>query len=194
MSQQLVDQSGPLDARTAGLLPHVLSTGHELRLRCLDDVPDFYRLTMMAKHRLRRFESWPADYRFLVDEYRYAQRLLAACRLGAKLPLGFYDEGLPVGCLVGHLDLVDHSATVSYWLAGHATGRGAATAGVTWLCEHLFAHRGVRRIEIHTVADNVHSQAVANRCGFTACDRFLEPVLIAGELRERVSFELTRAT
>lgn len=171
-------------------LPHELPTGHELRLRQESDVPDFYRLTIMSLHRLRRCETWPAHYRYLDDEYHYVRHLMGALRLGSKVPLGIFDEGQPVGTLVAHLDVPQQTASLSYWLAGHATGKGAVTAGVRWLCHYLFAHRDIQDIEIHTISHNTRSQAVAQRCGFTPLDRDLEPVMLDGVAHDRVGYHL----
>lgn len=159
-------------ARAAGdgssdFAPVALSTGHQLRLRRIEDTPDFYRLTMCAVHRLRRFEAWPHTYRFVGDEYRYVELLTKAWQQGLKIPLGIFDARGPVGALVAHIAEDRRSATISYWLAGHATGQGVATAAVTWLVEELFESWNVDRLEIHTLEHNTKSQAVAVRCGFT---------------------------
>lgn len=147
--------------------PVTLSTGHQLRLRTLEDTPDFYRLTMCALHRLRQFEAWPHTYRFVGDEYRYTMLLVKAWQQGSRIPLGIFDTSGPVGALVAHLARDRRSATISYWLAGHATGKGVATAAVTWLVEELFEAWNVDSLEIHTLENNSKSQAVAERCGFT---------------------------
>ncbi|WP_182905495.1 GNAT family N-acetyltransferase [Microbispora sp. H13382] len=55
---------------------------------------------------------------------------------------------------------------VGYWLAPWARGRGVATAAVRALAERAFA-RGVPRIGLIAEVDNIPSQQVAHRCGFT---------------------------
>ncbi|MBB2740278.1 UNVERIFIED_ORG: RimJ/RimL family protein N-acetyltransferase [Microbispora rosea subsp. rosea] len=55
---------------------------------------------------------------------------------------------------------------VGYWLAPWARGRGVVTAAVRVLAERAFA-RGVPRISLIAEVDNVPSQQVAHRCGFT---------------------------
>ena len=58
-------------------------------------------------------------------------------------------------------------AGVGYWLVPAARGRGVATRAVRLLARWAFDSLGVVRLELTCGPDNVASQRVAERCGFT---------------------------
>ena len=58
------------------------------------------------------------------------------------------------------------AGSVAYWLAPTARGRGAATRAVRLLTEWA-REIGMPRVELHAHVDNVDSQRVAERAGFT---------------------------
>lgn len=57
-------------------------------------------------------------------------------------------------------------ADVGYWLAPEGRGRGAMTRALRLVSGYGFAERGLARIELYTLLDNVRSQRVAERAGF----------------------------
>ena len=57
-------------------------------------------------------------------------------------------------------------ADVGYWLAPEGRGRGAMTRALRLLMRYAFEQRGLTRVELFTLLDNVRSQAVAERTGF----------------------------
>jgi len=63
-------------------------------------------------------------------------------------------------------------AAVGYWLRGEARGRGAATVAVQLIARWAFDELGVQRLELTTAPENVASQRVAERAGFT-CEGIL---------------------
>ena len=58
-------------------------------------------------------------------------------------------------------------AAVGYWLRPEARGRGAATVAVQLVARWAFDELGVQRLELTTAPENVASQRVAERAGFT---------------------------
>src|SRR5262245_36342532 len=58
-------------------------------------------------------------------------------------------------------------ASVGYWLRPEARGRGAATVAVQLVARWAFDKLGVERLELTTAPENVASQRVAERAGFT---------------------------
>lgn len=59
-----------------------------------------------------------------------------------------------------------HRASVGYWLAPDARGRGLATRAVRLLVDWTFATTDVIRLELYTDVDNERSGRVAIRAGF----------------------------
>lgn len=58
-------------------------------------------------------------------------------------------------------------AAVGYWLRPEARGRGGATIAVQLVARWAFDELGVQRLELTTAPENVASQRVAQRVGFT---------------------------
>jgi RimJ/RimL family protein N-acetyltransferase len=58
-------------------------------------------------------------------------------------------------------------AEVGYWLRREARGRGAATTAVRLVSNWAFEQLGIQRMSLMTAPENVASQRVAERAGFT---------------------------
>lgn len=61
----------------------------------------------------------------------------------------------------------DARGEIGYWLAAGARGHGHAHAAVSCLCRWGFAALGLGRIDLMAATDNLASQRVAARAGFT---------------------------
>jgi RimJ/RimL family protein N-acetyltransferase len=77
------------------------------------------------------------------------------------------DDGLLGSIGVMRLDEQPGTAEIGYWVAGEARGRGIATRAVRLVARWAIVDLGVERLELMTSVDNVVSQAVAARAGFT---------------------------
>ena len=76
----------------------------------------------------------------------------------------------PTDRVVGGLNLRlgDHDiAEISYFLRRSVRGRGFATRAVRLAARWAFDELGIQRIELRTHLDNLDSQRVAERAGFT---------------------------
>ena len=58
-------------------------------------------------------------------------------------------------------------AEVGYWLRREARGRGAATTAVRLVAGWAFGELGIARLSLQTAPENLASQRVAERAGFT---------------------------
>lgn len=65
------------------------------------------------------------------------------------------------------LDWRHHRAEVGYWVAAPERGRGVATRGVALIARWGFQTLGLARIGLIVDTDNLASQRVAERAGFT---------------------------
>ena len=77
------------------------------------------------------------------------------------------DEG---GAVLGRFNLVDledGSADLGYRVAEHVAGRGVATRTVQELCELAAAEHGLRTLRAAAADENVASQKVLLKSGFT---------------------------
>ena len=76
----------------------------------------------------------------------------------------------------------DRRASLGYWLAPSARGRGVASRSVRLIARWAFETLHLARLEITCGPDNYGSQSVARRCGFTR----------EGLLRSHQSFKAAR--
>ena len=77
-------------------------------------------------------------------------------------------DGTGLGTIGLHLAAGDTGvAQVGYWLTREARGRGAATIAVQLVARWAFAAVGIDRLSLQTAPENVASQRVAERAGFT---------------------------
>jgi RimJ/RimL family protein N-acetyltransferase len=105
------------------------------------------------------------------DTRRYFAELEEARALGEELNLALVRPG-EAGAVLGGASLYDvrpeqGCASVGYWLAPEARGRGVATHAVRLLARWAFTELGLARLELSCSPDNEASQRVAQRCGFT---------------------------
>ena len=76
------------------------------------------------------------------------------------------DQGELIG-RVNLMDVQDASAELGYRIGEHAAGKGVATAAVQELCRLAATSYGLVALTARTTLDNLASQAVLNRTGFT---------------------------
>lgn len=84
-------------------------------------------------------------------------------------------------------DVVDGSARVGYRVAQRAAGRGVATAALRRLCRLARAEYGLRILIAETSSENLASQRVLEKAGFSA----IEDCEVAGRPGIRYTLRLT---
>jgi RimJ/RimL family protein N-acetyltransferase len=77
------------------------------------------------------------------------------------------DGGLLGGVSLHSVDAVQNDASIGYWTAAAARGRGVAAAAVDAACRWAFASLPVDRIEVCHAVENTASGRVAEKAGFT---------------------------
>jgi RimJ/RimL family protein N-acetyltransferase len=98
------------------------------------------------------------------------------------------------GEVIGSIDLrINRMQTghVGYWLAAEARGRGLTTAALRALSRWAIEELGLGRVELVTDPDNIASQRVAEKAGFTR-EGVLRSILLNrdGSRRDGVMFSL----
>jgi RimJ/RimL family protein N-acetyltransferase len=87
----------------------------------------------------------------------------------------------------------DARCEVGYWLAPEGRGRGAATTGTRLLATWALTSLGLERVDLHAARDNVASQRVAERAGFTREGVLRSHESLKGRRNDIVVFSLIRA-
>lgn len=143
---------------------------------------------------VQRF-SWPqAPPATEEDTRRYFAELEQARLLGEELNLALVPPGDREAVLGGgslyDVRLEQGCASVGYWLAPRARGRGVATHAVRLLARWAFAELGLARLEVTCSLDNGASQRVAQRCGFAREGLLRSHVPVTGGRRDTVIYGL----
>jgi RimJ/RimL family protein N-acetyltransferase len=76
------------------------------------------------------------------------------------------DTDAVAGSIAATVNARQRLASVGYWLAPEARGKGYMTTAVRLLCGWLFDELAMDRVQLTTAPANRPSQAVASRCGF----------------------------
>jgi ribosomal-protein-alanine N-acetyltransferase len=116
---------------------------------------------------------------------------LADREQGRSLPFVIEVDGRPAGRVnVTNIALGGfRSGSLGYWVAADTVGRGVATTAVRQVVDDCFTNHGLHRLEAGTLVDNLASQKVLERTGFTLIGRAPRYLLIAGQWRDHLLFQ-----
>ena len=138
-------------------------------------------------------EPFRADsYYSAAGQRAVVEDLLAKHREGTSLPHVILDEP---GDIVGRITLNEivrgpfQSASVGYWVAQPANGRGIASAVLSQIIEIAFDGLGLHRIQAGTLLDNEASQKVLQRNGFQRIGVAPQYLKIAGRWQDHVLWQ-----
>jgi [ribosomal protein S5]-alanine N-acetyltransferase len=81
------------------------------------------------------------------------------------------------------------SAVLGYWVDGARAGRGLTTRAVAAALDVAFGEMGLHRLEAGTLPENVASQRVLQKNGFTCVGLLRRHLLIGGEWRDHLLWE-----
>ena len=165
---------------------------HVVRLRAWRETDVFAQLAAFGDPFFQRFSDWEprtdAEARAYLDAHEQARRRGEQIELALVEP---DDENLLLGgASLNNVDLEQGRGAVGYWLAPHARGRGVATHAVRLLVGWAFRDLQLARLELTCGPDNLASQRVAERCGFTREGVLRSHVPFKGARRDTVVYSL----
>jgi ribosomal-protein-alanine N-acetyltransferase len=83
------------------------------------------------------------------------------------------------------------NATLGYWVAADAGGRGHATEAAKLICAFAFEHAGLHRVQPAVIPRNARSIRVVQKAGFRHEGRALRYLNIAGRWEDHDIFAMT---
>jgi len=167
-----------------------------LRPARVEDAATLARLYSENRAFLAPFDPPRSEAYFTEDGQRSGLRRLAELRAA-----GATERFLIVcdGDVVGVLSVSNiirgplQSATIGYFVAQGRNGRGIATRAVARVAEWAFEDAGLHRLEAGTLPDNIASQRVLERNGFTRIGYAPKYLYIAGEWRDHILYQRVAA-
>lgn len=136
--------------------------------------------------------SWPREEAYTLADARefLVQQERGRC-LGDEIQWAAVEPrtGTLLGCAsLYDVELDAGRASIGYWVAAPARGRGVATACVQLVAGWAFSVLGLTRLQLTCSPDNHASQAVAARCGFVREGLLRSHLPFKGGRRDTVVF------
>jgi ribosomal-protein-serine acetyltransferase len=154
---------------------------------------EFYQLINGQRPYLQQWLSWVDMVRSEED----AERLLADARrynIGGQQLIYyiFFDHYLAGSVALTRIDRNNRSAQLGYWLREEVQGEGIAPLACRQLLSQSFETLSLHRLEIRTDKDNLRSQAIARKLGFSREGLLRQAEFHNGTFRDVLLFALLK--
>jgi ribosomal-protein-serine acetyltransferase len=148
------------------MLTHRLDDRRQLRLTEVADAEELNEAVEANRAYLARWMPW-AGGQTLENTRAFIQTSRSDYAADRGINLVIVEDQRIVGTVGCHrVDPENRSASLGYWIAEAAQGRGTVTIAARALLDHVFGHRKLNRVDIHAGVENRRSRAVAERLGF----------------------------
>ena len=162
------------------------------RLVATSDAPELAALLAANRKFLAPYEPFrPEDYYTAEGQRTYLEDVLRTTAAGLTLPHVIVVDGRIVGriTLSGITRGPFLSASVGYWVAESANGRGVASAALARILRVAFDELELHRVEAGTLVHNTASQRVLQRNGFRQYGLAPRYLKIDGDWRDHILFQ-----
>ena len=143
----------------------------ELSLELLDlrHAEELFRLTDANREHLRAWLPWVDLARSSEDTRAFIRQTRKQLADNNGFQTAIRERGALVG-VIGHhaVNWANRSASLGYWLAKDAQGRGIMTAACRAFTSHAFKTMELNRVEIRCATENTKSRAIPERLRFTS--------------------------
>lgn len=158
----------------------------------LDDAEELAALYLANREHLVPFIEIRDDSFFTTEgQRRRIARATEAAAAGESWRFAILD-GEALAGTIGVTNVIRgpvQGAKVGYWVAHGRDGKGLASRAVGDVVHFSFEAAGLHRLEAWTLVDNVASQRVLEKNGFTRFGLARALLLIDGEWRDHILFE-----
>ncbi len=143
-----------------------LAGGRELRVMREEDARELYALVEENRARLAEWMQWAAG-QTPDGTLAFIRETRAQHDAGDGFQGVIVDQGRIVGVAgMHHIDWVNRSVELGYWLAESAQGAGIMTSAVRELVRDAFERLELNRVQICAAVHNERSRALIERLGF----------------------------
>jgi ribosomal-protein-serine acetyltransferase len=160
--------------------PRSIAEDAELRLWEAGDAAELTEAIAANREHLATWLPWAETQGFQDSvEFLELKRLQVEANDGFEVAL-LVDGRIAGGVGFHHVDWVNRSTSIGYWLAADAQGRGLMTAAVAALLDYAFFEWDLHRVIIEVVVGNERSRAIPERLGFRQEAILREAKLVRG--------------
>ncbi len=141
-----------------------------LHLRSLvpKDASELFALVDANRSYLKQWLPWLDDNQSADDSLSFIQHSLAQAQANKEFVSAICHDDQIIGQISLHaINWSNRSSTIGYWLAEPHQGKGIITRACQTILDYGFTPLNLNRIEICCAAENLRSQAVAERLGLT---------------------------
>jgi len=104
----------------------------------------------------------------------------------------FYNNAIVGRIGLHYMNLRDKNASIGYWLAKSAEGKGIIIQSCKAIIDYGFNELGLQRIEIKAATANQRSRAIPLKLGFTEEGILRQAELVKGEFLDIVLFSMLK--
>lgn len=140
-----------------------------LHLRTLEvhDADELFALTNLCRSYLRQWLPWLDVTQSVSDTRAFIESSLRQLAANAGFQTGIWQADQLVGVIgYHHLDWMNRTTNIGYWLAEQHQGRGIMTKSCSALVEYAFESWSMHRVEIRCAIGNLKSRGIPERLGF----------------------------
>lgn len=164
------------------------------RLLTCEDVPALAELYRANRDFLAPFEPVRPEEFYTVEGHRaVVQNALARYEQGTICPLVILNDAGDVAGRININEIVRgafQSGNLGYWVSAGDNGRGLATRAISETIALAFGELNLQGLQAGTLLDNVGSQRVLERNGFTPIGVAPAYLKIAGRWQDHLLFQL----
>lgn len=149
---------------------HLESERLILRTPRVQDAVAYNRLTCDSIELLKPWMPWAQDAPTLDYIEGVIQKAIENTAADSDYHLLMFlkeTQELIGSCGLHRFDLSVPRFEIGYWVGSAFLRQGYASEAVRCLESYCFADRSAKRVELHILSNNLASQAVAARCGYT---------------------------
>ena len=167
------------------MIPCTVDDHISLRTIVPDDAEVVAAVVISNLDRLKPWMPWATDD-YSVDTTRwFIERGMETSKSTGEFAAGMMYDGQFSGILgFHHLDTVNRSACLGYWISSEFEGRGIVTKSCQVLLNYLFDTMALHRVQVNCNIENSRSRAVPERLGFAFEGVLREVEYLHGSFRD----------
>ncbi|HWW40161.1 GNAT family protein [Pedobacter sp.] len=144
------------------------------------------------KH-LSAFLPWVGNMQSVNDLKAYIKGSEVLIQQQKEISFAILYEQVVVGRIgLHHLNILNRSGAIGYWLIKEAEGKGIVTKSCKSIINYGFNELGLNRIEIKAAVCNLRSQAVPEKLNFRREGLLRQAELVNNEFLDLVLYSLLR--